>query len=135
MFSSHGGHLTNAMYHHQSLRKIKLWIRKFDPNRVNYIQYAVTSTSFNIFGEGIYNKCIHAISYTLSKGRGQGKFAMSCTYSFSSLVENLKGLLLMLLVFLLCICIFWRKSIISLKLNIVSHIPGSKMERILYPWK
>ena len=40
--------------HHTSLRKIKQLIRKFDPNRVHYIQYAVTSTSFNIFDEGIY---------------------------------------------------------------------------------
>ena len=51
--------------HHTSLRKIKQWIR-----RDHFIQYSVTSTSFNIFGEGIYSKCIHATSYTLSKGPG-----------------------------------------------------------------
>ena len=30
---------------------------------------------------------------------------------------------------------FGGKIAVSLKLNIVSHIPGSKMESILYPWK
>ena len=28
-----------------------------------------------------------------------------------------------------------EKIAVSLKLNIVSYIPGSKMESILYPWK
>ena len=41
-----------------------------------------------------------------------------------------------------CICIFWRKIAVSLKLNNpislevkwkVSYIPGSKMANILYP--
>ena len=31
--------------------------------------------------------------------------------------------------------IFGGKIAVSLKLNIVSHIVGSKMESILYPWK
>ena len=35
--------------HHTSLRKIKQWIRMFDRIESN-IQYAVTSTSFNLFG-------------------------------------------------------------------------------------
>ena len=30
---------------------------------------------------------------------------------------------------------FGGKIAVSLKLNIVSHIPGSKMESILYSWK
>ena len=30
--------------------------------------------------------------------------------------------------------IFGGKIAVSLKLNIVSHIPGSKMESILYAW-
>ena len=85
--------------HHTSLRKIKQWIRKFDQNRVHFIQYAVISTSFNIL-----KKSIRATSYTLSKGLGRDKLALSCTYSSSSLMKNLKLFLLILLVFLLCIC-------------------------------
>ena len=41
----------------------------------------------------------------------------------------------MIFYFLLCICIFWRKIAVSLNSNIVSHIPGSKMDSTLYPWK
>ena len=64
---------------------------KSDENQaMDKIQYAVTSTSFNIFGKGIYIKYIRPTSYTLSKGPGQDKLAMSCTYSFSSLLEKLK---------------------------------------------
>ena len=65
--------------------KIKQWIRKFDPNRVHYIQYAVTSTSFNIFGEGIHNKFIRATSYTLSKGPSRDNLPY-CVHT----AENLK---------------------------------------------
>ena len=39
-----------------------------------------------------YNKCIRARIYTLPKRKGRDELAMSCTYSFSSLVENLKWL-------------------------------------------
>ena len=83
---------------HKSLRKIKQWIRIFFLRKSN-IQYAVTSTSFIILLL-TYDKCICNTGYTLSKGLGRDKLAMSCTYSFSFLVENMKWVLLMLLVFL-----------------------------------
>ena len=38
-----------------------------------------------------YNKCHRNTSYTLSKGSGRDKLAMSCIYSFSYLVENKCG--------------------------------------------
>ena len=60
---------------HASLRKIKQLIRKFDPNKVRYIQYAVNSTSFNIFGEGIYNKCIRATNMCVQEFSEQRFFA------------------------------------------------------------
>ena len=50
------------------------------------------------------------------------------------------GKLEMIFIDVICIStlylyIFGGKIAVSLKLNIVSHIPGSKMESILYPWK
>ena len=104
--------------------EIKQWTRKFDLTRVHYTVCG-HHTPFNIFGEGVNNKCINATSYTLFKGPGRDKLAMSSTYSFSSLVENFKLFLLMLLVFLLCNCIFWRNN---------SSIPEIE-HRIPYPWK
>ena len=35
-----------------------------------------------MIGEGICHKCICVTIYTLSKGSGHDKLAMSCTYSF-----------------------------------------------------
>ena len=49
---------------------------------------------------------------------------------------KLEMVLLMLLVFVLCIFLYFGGKIaVYLKLKIVSHIPGSNMESILYPWK
>ena len=54
--------------------------------RVHYIQYAVTSISFNIFVEGIYYKCIRATRYTLSYGLGRDKLAMSTVCGHRELI-------------------------------------------------
>ena len=90
---------------------------------VHFIQYAITSTSFNIFGEGIYNKCIRATSYTQSKGPGRDKLA------FSIQIFLLSGKLEMFLIDVigistLCLYIFRKISSIT---EIEHSIP--------YPWK
>ena len=48
---------------------------------------------------------------------------LSCHVQRFLLSGKLEMISIDVIVFSLCICIFWRKIAVSLKLNIVSHIP------------
>ena len=87
------------------------------------MQYMVTFTSFNIFSE-VYIQEVPSRS--------------TCHVLYIQLFL-LSGKLEMIFIDIIGISTLYLYTLkeisVSLKLNIVSHIPGSKMESILYPWK